>query len=177
MSEANEGEPVVYRFADPTATETFDVPGCHCPAGTHKKETITIRSQLGEGDRESINSAGNFSRDTDGEFYDYGAANSMAIVKSVTEWTLLSNDECFHPGKPHKKHEPLGISMRNVTLLDKTIRETIKERLGAAAELFNGGLPKEPDEDPAALPNGSGARSRASSRVSASPTPTTPPPA
>lgn len=176
MSGENGSEPVVYRFADVDASETFDVPGCHCPAGTHKKETVTIRTQLGEGDRESINSAGNFSRDTDGEFYDYGAANSMAIVKSVTEWTLLSNDECFHPGKPHKKHEPLGISMRNVALLDKTIRDVIKDRLGAAAELFNGGLPKA-SEEPAALPNGSGARSRASSRASASPTPTTPLPA
>lgn len=174
MSETNVGEPVVYRFADPTATEVLEVPGCHCPAGIHKAETITYRTQLGGGEWESINAAGEAAGD--GEYLDYGVRLSVAIAKSVVHWTLATNEPCYHPGKPHRKNEPLGISRRTATLLNATIRAALLTAINEAYAAFAGETPEaiEP-EAPAALPNGSGARSRGSSRASASPTPTTPP--
>ena len=178
MSEAEEGGGgAVFRFADPTATEVLTVPGCHCPAGNHKSETITYRTQLGAGEWESINAAGLMA--ADGEYIDYGVANSTAIAKSVVHWTLATNEACFHPNKPHGKHELLAISKRTAALLDDTIRQAILGAIQKAQAAFAG----EPAEELAAeelaepLPNGSGARSRGSSRASASPTPTTAPPA
>ncbi len=171
MSEASEGEPVIYRFADPNATETFEVPGCHCPAGIHKAETITYRTQLGAGEWEVSKSVG--LAEGEGEYINFGASNTQAIVTSITEWSLLSKDPCYHPGKRHGKFEPLGISRRNVMLLDDTIRQAILERIVKAQAVFAGEVPEA--EATATGPNGSGARSRASSRASASPTPTTPP--
>ena len=178
MSGDNGGEPIVHRFADPTATEVLTVPGCYCPAGIHKSETITYRTELGAGEWESINAAGLMAGD--GEWIDYGVSNSASIAKSVVDWTLQTNEPCFHRGKPHGKHEPLGISRRNAALLNDTIRQAILERIQAAERAFAGEQPDEADqadEAPAPDPKRSGARSRDSSRVSASPTPTTPPPA
>jgi len=178
MGDEGSGEAVVYRFADPTETAVLTVPGCHCPAQSHKSETITYRTQLGAGEWESINAAGLMAGD--GEYLDYGVANSMSIAKSVVTWTLATNEPCFHPGKIHGKHELLGISRRNAGLLDDTIRQALLEAIKDAQAAFAG---ETPDEDPAepeeaqAPPNGSGARSPRSSRASASPTPTAPPPA
>lgn len=171
MSETNGAEPILYRFADPTATATLEVPGCHCPAQSHKSETITYRTELGAGEWESFSSAGLMAGE--GEYIDYGVSNSAAIAKSIESWTLLTNQPCFHPGKPHGKHEPLGISRRNVALLDETIRQAILERVKKAAAIFSG----TNEEEPGAPPNGSGARSPKSSRASASPIPTIQPPA
>lgn len=153
MSDDEKGEPAtIYRFADPTAVETFEVPGCHCPAGTHKSETVTYRTQLGAGEWESCNAAGLMAGE--GEYIDYGVSNSAAIGKSVESWTLLTNVPCQHPGKPHGKHEPLGISRRTAALLDETIRQAILGRIKTAQATFAGAV--EPEE-PAPRPNGSGA--------------------
>lgn len=168
---------VVYRFADPTATDQLEVPGCHCPLGTHKSESITYRTELGGGEWESIRAAGIAA--SEGDYIDFGVSNSVAIAKSVVVWTLSTKDPCTHSGKPHGKHEPLPATRRTASLLDETIRQALLERIQAAAAAFAGETVDELEvpEEPVARPNGSGARSRDSSRASASRTPTTAPPA
>jgi hypothetical protein len=178
MTDVEKGEPVVvYRFADPTATDQLEVPGCHCPLGIHSSESITYRTELGGGEWESIRAAGLAA--SDGDYIDFGVSNSVAIAKSVVFWTLATKDACTHAGKPHGKHEPVPVNRRSASLIDEVLRQAILERIQAAAAAFAGETVDEPEaaEEPVARPNGSGARSRASSRASASPTPMTPPPA
>lgn len=162
---------VLFRFADPSATDTLEVPGCHCPARIHESETIVYRTQLGAGEWESCNAAGLMAGE--GEYIDYGRSNSQAIAISVESWTLATDVPCQHRTKEHGKHEPLAINWRTAALLDDTIRQAILDAIKAAQEAFaSGGV--EPDQE-LALPNGSGAPSRASSRGSASRTRTTQP--
>lgn len=138
---------VLGRLADPRATTTDELPGgCRCPGTPHGVDTVTYRTELGSGERNSIRVAGWAA--TDYAYYDFEAANDAAIAKTVVDWTLIG---------PTK--ERVEISRQTASLLDETTRVFILERINAAFEAFI----------QVSLPNGSGAPSAALSSASASP--------
>ncbi len=165
-------ERFIGRFADPLALDTFTIPGCYCPARTHESETITYRTELGDGEWESARAAGLMA--AQGDYIDFAVANDAAMAKSVIAWTLLTNDPCQHPSRPHGKHEPLPISRRTMALLNDGLRQAILEHVKEAQLVFAGVSSADeespPEESP---PNASGRSSRASSRANASRTPLT----
>jgi hypothetical protein len=140
------------RFADPAAVDTFEV-ACPCPGMPHEQDTITHRTELGSGELESIGQYGwQRGNAQDFGFYDEAAAMSLLITKAVTHWTLVGPD-----GKA------MPVTIRNAELLPGTIRSELRERLESAANWD--------DKEDGQVPNASGARSRSTSRVSASHTP------
>jgi len=146
----SEGQPF-RRFADPTDTDTIRLPGpCTCPGTPHEFETATIRRQLGGGERESIAVAG-WGRSA-GPYFDYEAAVTELIRVGTVAWTLQGAD-----GKP------LDITFEQCHLLDQASRKVLSDAINAAHS-------DQIDAEQALLPNASSARSRDSSRASASPT-------
>ncbi len=147
------------RLADPSATTTEELPGgCRCPGKPHTVDTVTYRTELGSGERNSIRVAGWAA--TDLEYFDYEASNDAAIAKAVVRWTLTSAEKCEHAGRPHGKHEPVPITRQTASLLDEETRLFILTKINEAFDAFMA----------ASLPNESGAPSADSSPESASPT-------
>lgn len=84
-------------YADPSASDTKELPWCACPArrdeagaelaaGRHTNDSVTFRTQLGGGERQSIATAG-YGQSL-GDFYDFEAAESMLVATAVLDWSL-----------------------------------------------------------------------------------------
>jgi hypothetical protein len=150
MTEAKSeaAEPIIGRFADPTATATVDLGPCRCRHTPHERDSAQRRTSIGDGEAKAVWAAG--WQSTNLEYMDWEAANDAAIARFITSWTLLD-----------EKGDPVPITRQTASLLDEPTRQALL--VGLNEGRFGG----------AALPNGSGAPSRASSRGSASRTRTT----
>ncbi len=154
------GEPVALSgwFADPDTTDEVDLGSCRCPGSPHDHDSATFRTQWGDGERKSIFYAGAGMRlradgtiGSDGT-YDPEATNNELLARGIVAWTLRDGNG-----------EPAPITRRMVALLPEEARLKLLTALQEADALFRSGP----------LPNASGARSRGSSRASASRTRTT----
>ena len=154
-------EPVepIGRFADLDASDEVDLGPCQCPGTPHERDSATYRTQWGDAERKSIFYAGAQIRvGANGELvtggtYDPELANNELLLRGLVSWTLTG-----------RKGAAVPITRSTVTALDEKTRLTLLTALQKADALFRSG----------ALPNASGARSRGSSRASASRIRTTP---
>lgn len=157
--------PPMPTYADPNASDTKDLPWCACPArkgedgaelaaGRHTNDSVTFRTQLGGGERQSIATAG-YGQSL-GDFYDFEAAESMLVATATLDWSLED-----HLG-------PLPITF-----------ETCHRRLPAPiraqiATWINEAHTEQIKAEQALLPKASGERSPASRRPTRSRTRATP---
>lgn len=144
----------IRRIADPEATDTVPLPGpCSCPGQPHERDTATFRTELGGGERLSFGIAG--FGESDGSYFDWEAAESQMLATAVVSWTLQD-----------KNGDPLPINFTSMhRRLDRASRKAIATAVNDAHKDQIAAEAKQ-------LPNASGARSRGSSRASASPNPT-----
>lgn len=140
------------RFADPSATRVVDVGPCQCPGTPHDVDQVTIRWQLGASALARIGRA-----ELEGAVrLDPMAAYRQTVLETVVEWNFLWLDP--QVSGDVRQATPVPVTTTSVAELDV---ETLKFIAETADRLI---------QDGGALPNGSGAPSRASSRGSASPT-------
>jgi hypothetical protein len=152
--------------------------GCRCPGSPHDEDWARFRTQLGDGEKASIGTAG-WGRSL-GAYFDWNAAKTALVAYATIEWNLV--------GLPDAKgrQATLSITFDAVNLLDGGARDAIAKAINDADRAWQGlpledededededgeeGDPPEPEEP---LPNESGGRSPSSSRATASATPTT----
>ncbi len=136
------------RFANPNRTDVLSLGPCQCPGKPHEQDEAVYRLELGGGEEARAGAFGWAS--TGGSYFDWEAARSKLIEIGVVRWNLL-NDE----------GEPMPATAATAGLLDQETRDLIATKLDEVTAR-NG-----------PLPNASSARSRGSSRASASPSRTT----
>lgn len=141
------------RFADPAATRELDLGPCQCPGTPHDRDNVTYRYEFGDGELESIGSAG---VDPDGGPYDYGKANDRMLALAVVSWNLVTG-QTLPDGRP----VPVAINSRTMSLLDHETRDAISIAVDRAKREAE--IPKPPT-----------APSQDSSQESGSPTPIAP---
>jgi hypothetical protein len=167
------------RFADPKALDRIVLPGgCRCPGSPHDEDWARFRTQLGDGEKASIGTAG-WGRSL-GAYFDWNAAKTALVAYATIDWNLV--------GLPDAKgrQATLPITFDAVNLLDGGARDAIAKAINDADRAWQG-LPLDDDEDgeegdreegdgpepEEPVPNESGGRSPSSSRATASATPTT----
>lgn len=178
MSDEN-GLAFIGRFAHPDRTEPVSLGACRCPGSPHDQDTAEVRTEIGDGELRTAANRGGFSN---GPLWDAASSDNQTVATFTTAWTLLDDDS-----------EPVPISARMIGLLDEDTRLPLLAAVNRAAggslmiskahvvEMIE--LLTEGDVVPASkllasigiaiatrrtLPNGSSARSRGSSRASAS---------
>jgi hypothetical protein len=162
------------RFADPKAVDRIVLPGgCRCPGSPHDEDWARFRTQLGDGEKASIGTAG-WGRSL-GAYFDWNAAKTALVAYATIEWNLV--------GLPDAKgrQATLPITFDVVNLLDGGARDAIATAINKADRTWQGLPPDDDDDDEEGdkpepedpLPNESGGRSPSSSRATASATPTT----
>ncbi len=140
------------RFANPARTARLNLGACQCPETPHAEgDWVDHRLEFGSGELERIGAYG-MARGEGG--FDFGAATDKLIEVGVVRWNLLGPDG-----------EEVPVSVASISLLDAATRSTISEAIDKA-------IPDKARATP--LPNASGARSRGSTRASASRSRTTP---
>ena len=134
------------RFADPTAIETVPLGACQCPGTPHERDEAVVRWDLGASALMRIGQA------QMGRGADFYAPYRALILEAVVSWNL----QVLHNGEP----VTVPLAAATIAELDESTLDTLGEAIDALIE--NKGK----------LPNPSGASSPASSRGSASRTPT-----
>jgi hypothetical protein len=133
----------VSRFVDPNDTTEVVVGPCECPDTPHSRDVATIRRQLGYAALGRIGLAA-LAEGQNG-YIDPTATRRKLLEESITSWNFLGPDG-----------EPVPVSAFAISELDQATVEFLAEKIDEQSRLRE------------ALPNGSGARSRGSSRASAS---------
>lgn len=145
------------RYANPDAVETIALPGpCRCPGSPHEHDEATYRTEIGAGELAALEPAGFWY--SPGPGYSHPAFVSALVAYAVKAWTLVT-------GELDAKGEPISVPIEyaSIALLDRPARDALVDAINGAYKARN----LIPDE--ARLPNAPGARSRSSSRASASP--------
>lgn len=132
-------------FADPSRVEVLPLGPCLCPGAPHERDEATYRLEIGGGARKRISAYG--WGITRGEWFDTSAAGNMLMVVGIASWNLVG-----------AKGRAVPVTLDTVALLREDRRDLIEETLDRVL-----------GEQPATLPNASGAPSRDGSEVSASP--------
>lgn len=111
------------RFADPNATQRFDIGACQCPGTPHESDWIDLRSSMGAADTLAMAEAN----------------DSMAVLGLlIRDWNLLDND-----GRPAEVNpENIGLLYGDVFAdLDVWITANVQTGTlpnGSAARSVNG---------------------------------------
>lgn len=141
------------RFADPLAVETVSLGACQCPGTPHEQDEAEVRYQLGASALARIGRA-----ELEGAVrLDPFAGYRQTVYETVVSWNLRWQGEPDTDGERPVVAVP--VTLDAIELLDTDTLKTIAE---TADRLIT---------TKGTLPNVSGARSRASSRGKASPTP------
>jgi hypothetical protein len=134
------------RFANPNLTVDLSLGPCQCPEQPHDEDIAVLRAELGAGEEGRVGAYGWSAANM--QYFDWEAARSKLIEIGVVRWNLRDDDG------------PVPVNVTTAGLLDEATRDLICNRLN---ELTGS---KPGTEEPP--PNRRGARSRRTSRTSAS---------